>query len=255
MIELPGLADCAETCAQLGLDFVELNSNMPEYQPENLNPRELRRQAREKQIAFTIHLEEDLNPFAFNPRVADAYLETALATIGIAVEAGVPLLNMHMPQGVHFTLPDHKAYLFDVYRDQYLLRLRRFRDECEEKIGSSGIIICIENTDGYLPFQKEGIGELLKSPAFGLTWDIGHDHSAGDADAEFIRSNLGRLRHMHVHDALGVKNHLPLGTGEIDLAERLEIARRCGCRCLLEVKTLSALKQSIEYLKRSKLWN
>ena len=255
MLELPGFADCAEVCAQLGLDFVELNMNMPQYQLDRLNPLELRRQACEKRIGFTIHMEEELNPFGFNTCVANAYLETVLKTIGLAAEAGIPVLNMHMPEGVHFTLPDHKAYLFDIYRDHYLSRVRMFRDACEERIGSEGIIICVENTGGYLPFQKEGVGELLKSPVFGLTWDIGHDHSAGDADAEFIRSHLGRLCHMHIHDALGESNHLPLGMGEIDLVERLEVARQCGCRCLLEVKTLSALKQSIEYLKRRKLWN
>ena len=44
-----------------------------------------------------------------------------LNTIGLAAEAGIPVLNMHMPEGVHFTLPDHKAYLFDIYRDDYLV--------------------------------------------------------------------------------------------------------------------------------------
>lgn len=74
MLELPGFADCAEVCAQLGLDFVELNMNMPQYQIDRLNPLELRRQAREKRIGFTSQLEEELNPFGFNTCVAKPIL-------------------------------------------------------------------------------------------------------------------------------------------------------------------------------------
>jgi sugar phosphate isomerase/epimerase len=255
LLELPALSDCADTCAQLGLEFVELNMNMPQYQLENLHADALRAETQRKNIYFTIHLDENLNVCDCNSRVSNAYFDTVMGAIELAKRAKIPVLNMHLASGVHFTLPDRKVFLFEVYREEYLRRLRLFRDACEKRIASSDIKICVENTDGYLPFQKEGIKTLLESPVFALTWDIGHDHSANGADAGFLYSNIGRLRHMHVHDARGKRNHLPLGTGEINLAEKLKIAGQYGCRCVLEVKTAAALKQSVDYLKRSLLWN
>ena len=44
------------------------------------------------------------------------------------------------------------------------------------------------------------------------------------------------------------KNHLALGDGKIDLRERLEMARECNARCVLETKTIEALKKSVEWI-------
>ena len=57
------------------------------------------------------------------------------------------------------------------------------------------------------------------------------------------------LKHFHVHDGLGKKNHLTLGTGEIDLSQRLAVAKNCNARCVVETKTIEALKRSADYLK------
>ena len=38
MIELDSARDCARVCRELGLDFVELNTNFPQYQLKNMNP-------------------------------------------------------------------------------------------------------------------------------------------------------------------------------------------------------------------------
>ncbi len=54
---------------------------------------------------------------------------------------------------------------------------------------------------------------------------------------------------MHVHDAIGAKNHLPLGSGEIDIAARLALAAGHNCRCVLEVKTIEGLKGSVSWIK------
>ena len=45
LIELPGAEDCARLCGELGLQFVELNMNMPHYQVNVINVEELRRTA------------------------------------------------------------------------------------------------------------------------------------------------------------------------------------------------------------------
>ncbi|MGN0763962.1 MAG: TIM barrel protein, partial [Aristaeellaceae bacterium] len=86
---------------------------------------------------------------------------------------------------------------------------------------------------------------LLASPRFGLTLDIGHCHGAGNADLPFYQERAKRLIHMHGHDALGRKNHLALGDGEIDLAARFAWAEENGARVVLETKTVAALRTSV----------
>ena len=65
--------------------------------------------------------------------------------------------------------------------------------------------------------MKEAVELLLESNVFALTFDIGHDYCIGNKDIEFINRNINRLIHMHIHDAISNKNHLPLGKGEIDI--------------------------------------
>lgn len=244
LIELENMAQTAELCEGLGLDFIELNMNMPMFGPGALAMAELEATI-EKGLNFTIHLDENLNIWDFNPLVSKAYMEMVLSAIAIAKKLHAPLLNMHMNEGVYFTLPDERIYLYDKYRDAYMKKTAQFKAECERAIEDSGILIAIENSDGFKGFQMEAIDCLLQSPVFGLTYDIGHDHSAGNADTEFIMRREQRLCHMHVHDAIGKKNHLPIGSGEINMREKLALAKAHGCRCVLETKTVKGLRESV----------
>lgn len=124
---------------------------------------------------------------------AVAYADTVLEAIKFAKELEIPVLNMHMAEGVHFTLPDKKVYLFDEYEERYMAYLKKFRDVCDKAIRGNNIKICIENTDGYKNYMLDGIKLLLE--------------------------NSSRLIHMHIHDAKGEKNHLVLGSGEINLKD------------------------------------
>ena len=139
-------------------------------------------------------------------------------------------------------------FLFNQYNSIYIAKLKEFRDLCEKSIGDSNIKICIENCSGYMKFEMEGIELLLESSAFALTFDIGHSHSGNGIDEPFINKHIDRLYHMHAHDAMGRQNHLPLGTGEIDLAERFSLAREHICRVVLEIKTIEGLIQSVNNL-------
>jgi len=93
---------------------------------------------------------------------------------------------------------------------------------------------------------------MLESDCFILTWDIGHSKATKEADVPFILSHKNKLRHFHIHDGREnpPKNHLALGDGEIDLPERLALAKECNARCVLETKTIEALKKSVEWLAK-----
>lgn len=114
----------------------------------------------------------------------------------------------------------------------------------------SDIKMCVENCDGFPEFQKEALSILLKSPVFGLTFDIGHNHGCGGVDEPYIIQNKQHLCHMYMHDALEKKNHLALGTGELDIDKYLSLAEEQNCRVVLETKTIEGLRQSVNWLRQ-----
>lgn len=250
LIGLPEPEDCAGLCRELGLQFVELNMNLPQYQADRIDLDAFRRLGQRCGIYYTLHLDENLNVSDFNPRVARAWLDTVVESIGLAKNLGIPVLNMHLSRGVYFTMPEKKVFLFDVYRRQYLDAMAEFRDCCEAAVGGADVKICVENSGGYADFQIQALDLLLESPVFGLTYDIGHDHSIGGGDEAVILSRRERLIHFHFHDALGKKDHLPLGGGEIELSRRLALAAGSGGRVALETKTVSGLRESVRWLRR-----
>ena len=264
LIENRTLEDNAALCSELGLKFIELNMNFPEYQAHRLEQAEdLLRVGEQAGIYYTIHLDENLNIADFNPLVSEAYLETVRRSVRAAQkllclrdrygDKSQPLtVNMHMHHGIYITLPDRKVQMYDRDFDTYLASFAVFRTRCEEWIGDSDVRIAVENTDGFRGYEKKAIEFLLESPKFGLTWDIGHSKATGEKDVPFILAHRDRLIHFHIHDGTETppRNHLALGDGEIDLADRLALARNRDARCVLETKTIEALRHSVEWLCR-----
>ena len=253
-------------CESLGLKFIELNMNFPEYQVDKLEQTDEFIELAEKAgIYYTIHLDENLNIADFNPLVSDAYLETVRRTIEVVGkfislrdkygDTGQPLtLNMHMNHGIYITLPDRKVQMYDRDFDTYMKSFEDFRTKCEKWIGDRDIRIVVENTDGFRDYEKKAIEYLLKSPVFGLTWDIGHSKATGEKDVPFIMEHSEHLMHFHIHDGSEnpPKNHLALGDGEIDLSARVRLAESKNARCVLETKTIEALKKSVQWLDEKK---
>ncbi len=272
LIENKTLKENIDLCRSLGFDFLELNMNFPEYQIDVLEDTEALIRAAEgktpdgaeKGIYYTIHLDENLDPAEFNPIVREAWLQTVRRTIGAAKKL-IPLkdrygdpaqpviLNMHMCHGIHMTLPDKKVQMYERNFEFYKRCFRTFKTLCEKWIDGADIVIAIENTDGFTAYEKAVIAMLLESSVFGLTWDIGHSETADSMDVPFIREYMKSLCHMHVHDgsANPPRDHQTLGSGGIDVKARLFDAASCRARCLIETKTVQALKSSKEWLIRN----
>ncbi|HBR31010.1 MAG TPA: sugar phosphate isomerase/epimerase, partial [Clostridiales bacterium] len=249
LIETDELSDCAVLCAELGLQFIELNMNLPKYQLDKIDVLVFKKIMKKYGIYYTVHLDENLNVSDFNPYIAEGYCRTVYETIMFAREIGTPVFNMHLSQGVYFTMPDKKVYLFDEYKDRYLRSISQFRDKCKEIIGKSNIKICVENSSGYKDFQIDALDILLKSPVFGLTFDIGHNNGIGGTDEAVIMARKDKLFHMHIHDSTGKRDHLALGTGELELRKYLSLAKETNSRVVLETKTVAALKESVRWVK------
>lgn len=262
LVENKTLEDNIALCKELGLSFVELNMNFPEYQIDKIEDIDwFYKKADEAGIYYTIHLDENLNIADFNPLVREAYLETVRRTIGVAKyfvslkdkygKNEQPLIiNMHMHHGIYITLPDKKVQMYERDFDVYMEYISYFIKKCEEWIGDADIQIAIENTNGFREYEKRAIERMLESHYFVLTWDIGHSKATGEVDVPFILCNKNKLSHFHIHDGSEKpqKDHLALEDGEIDLEERLDVAKDCNARCVLETKTIEALKKSVEWI-------
>ena len=251
LLELPDPADCAALCRELGFQFVELNMDLPQYLPGEADLPALEGAAAKYDIFYTLHLPEGLDVCALDPNVAAGHRRTAEEALDLARELEAPVLNLHLPRGIHFTLPEGKVFLYERHRDRCLAALEDFRSLCEEKLAGTGARVCIENTTGFLPFQREWLELLLASPVFGLTLDVGHDRRAEGEDRPVYAARRSRLRHIHLHDVREGKDHLPLGTGEVNAPAALALAEERNCRVVVETKTAASLRQSAKWLREN----
>lgn len=251
LIESKSLEECAALCRELGLKFIELSMEMPEYHPERIGMERLAEAAEKYGIYYTLHFEDGMNPWAGNERVAAAYTETVMRTIETAKRLSIPVLNMHFYEGTYFTLPDRKVYVYKEYFSEFIRKVAEFRYDCTEAIGNSGIKITVENTRAFMAdFVAEGIDVLLQSPVFGLTFDTGHDAAHGFRQFPLIERHIDRLCHMHLHDYSAERgDHLPIGEGMLDINRYLKLARERNCRVLLETKTAEGVRCSAARIK------
>lgn len=254
---MPTLIECGNIennlvlCKKLGLDFIEINMNLPQFQIERIGPVYYKELQQEYGIFFTLHLPEELNIADFNVRVRNAYLETVRESLEKAKAIGIPLLNMHMVPGVHFKLPEQKIYLFEKYYEDYIRSVRKFAEEMAELTGADGPAICIENTGLYdQRYICNAVDEIMKYKRFALTWDVGHDHSSACKDRAYILQREKYVKHVHLHDAIGEACHLPIGTGEINIEEKLGFVRKNRCSCVVETKNIEGLEKSVEWLQK-----
>ena len=109
LIETATIEECAVLCREAGLSCIEMNMNLPQYQVETMEEARLKQVAKDHGIAYTIHLDENLAPADFSPVVAAAYRQVAVDTVEFAKKMEIPTLNMHLIQGVYFTLPHVKV--------------------------------------------------------------------------------------------------------------------------------------------------
>ncbi len=248
LLELNSLVENIELCKKLNLDFIELNMNVPEFTNEKLLS--YKEVILNSDLFYTIHLNENIDFTNFDSDVRNAFKSSVIRTIQIAKELNIKKMVLHLVSGIVFTLPTEKVLIYDKYINEYLFYVSEFRLAVEEAIGNYDIKICIENLpDGFSGFQLECIKELLKSASFGLTFDIGHNQRGKSIDEDFILQNKQALKHFHIHDGCSKRDHLILGEGEIDIYGKLALAEEVGATCVLETKTVEALKKSVDWLK------
>lgn len=248
LLELEDIESNVELAVRLGLSFVEINCNVPQFQASTMDPKHLRKLTHQTGIRFTFHLDEYLSITDPNPKIAQAYLDSVLESIAFAKSAGVTTMTMHLIPGVVFTLPHKKVYVYEHYLEYYLMRIRHFRDAVTQAIGDSDVRLNIENVNGFADYMRHGLIELLKSPAIGLTYDCGHNHRYHRVDRKFLDDHASRITHMHLHDCHDQQDHLPFGEGDVDIRAELAFVEGSCQRAVIEVKTQTALERAVQRL-------
>lgn len=256
LVECEDLEHCARVASQFSFDFIEINMSFPQYQPTRLSIDKAMSIAKKYGVFYTIHADEMLNPFDFNPVVRNAYWEVMRETIAFAKALSVPVINMHLQKGVYVTLSDRVILLTDVYSNQYIEMVKEFIAMCEQEIGDSPLTVAIENIDSnvFTKSQLEAMPLFMNSKAFALTFDTGHDICLDGKDKHVFEKYPKKLIHMHLHDCSSDKHpHLALGSGILDVAGSIAKLSENGT-CLVEVKTIAGLEESVKFLKKNKLF-
>ncbi|MBO7744892.1 sugar phosphate isomerase/epimerase [Paenibacillus sp. MWE-103] len=251
LLEYGTLEENAALCAALGLDFIELNMNLPLCMPDRLDAGLVRRMSRETGIGFTLHLPEELEPASFHAAIRRGHLACCLDAMDWAAAAGIGLLNMHVHNGVYFTLPGGRTWINEAHDAEYAALLHEAFATMYERASALGLSLCLENTCNFqLPFVRKAVDALAGFAPFRLTWDAGHDARTGYLEMPVLMAHADRIAHMHLHDCANGSDHRPLYTGEVPINERLAFARARGLSVVIEVKTEEALRASVERLRR-----
>ncbi len=255
LIELQGLEENMRFCKSLGLDFVELNMNVPEYQTEALKNTEVKSLKKKYGVELSMHLPENLYFADFNTYMRNAAYDIFKDAADFAVEKDVKLLNMHMHVGTFFKMPNEKIFLQGAYKETYLSHVEAFRTHIDACLKGTEIKVCIENAcDFHHDFIIEGVKTLLKSEHVFLTWDTGHNAKGKYKDQVLLFEDTQNIRHVHLHDCAFGSDHLPLGTGEICIDSVMRTLTDSCETIVLESKTVEGLRRSVIHLDvRNKL--
>jgi len=186
LLEISSLEDTVDLCLDLGLSIIEVNMTTPEFLPKSLHYQKVLDLSAAHGIEFTLHLPEEMDLGTFHDPIRDAWIEYFSETIQWASNSGIRLATMHLWNGIYYTMPDRKEWLYDRYQAEYLKRtIGAFEIVSGQK--PNGFQLCIENCGNFhLPF----INAVLENIDIGLTWDVGHDAGAGISISHIWKGGL-----------------------------------------------------------------
>ncbi len=147
-------------------------------------------------------------------------------------------------------MPDGKVALYEVYKSSIFKSWLIFVTSVTAAIGEANIVFSWKTaaiTGGAGLCGKAWIC-CSKARCSPCALTLVHNAAADYTDEQAIMERANRLCHMHIHDARGHVNHLPLGEGDVDLLKYLDLAKSHDCRAVLEVKTAAGLRSAVDWL-------
>ncbi len=182
-------------------------------------------------INYTIHFLLKAAPAAHHTERWLGWLGQMKQTIAMAGRINCPVIVLH--SGVIDCPGVEPERATEALRKDAVDNLLRFLREVEPLAREAGTVICLENLhhrqgDVTRSYQHLiDIVDAIDSPALKITLDVGHAF-IHDGLPEAIEAFGDRIYHVHLDDALDGKDHMEIGTGELDMelyAEMLEPGR------------------------------
>ncbi len=205
------LVDEIHAAGEMAFDYLELTVEHPSATPDII-----RRQKKELEDALHSYNLGILAHVAWYFNIAHPYsgIQTAINrefanAFEAAASLGAKKITLHtetMSPNVHAN------------REEYVKHTVATMKELNNKAKDIGIELLVENLDAK-SFSVREFKLLFSVVDCGMTFDIGHAHTAkGEGfDAYWKAFGAGRIRHIHMHDnGLKDDDHLPLYAGKID---------------------------------------
>ncbi len=228
-----------EFAVQHGFQGLEFGTSelSPEY-IDRAGRKRFRSLAEANGVALSIHfLHRDMAPASHDPVRRARHFNELNQTLELALDVGAEVVVVH-PGPIDCPGVDPTQATESV-RQESMKFLGQFFADITPKAQNTGVVVTVENMH-HVPGQvvqnyKEllGLVEPLNNPALQITLDMGHaDRADGITEAFEVFSPY--LRHIHVHDSNGKRDHLEIGLGELDFSRWSERLRDYPFNMVLE---------------------
>jgi sugar phosphate isomerase/epimerase len=239
-----------EWMAAAGLEFIDLTLEPPLAAAWNIDVPAVRTSLEKHQMQAVGHTAYYLPLASPFEKLRRAAVEEVERCLDIFARLGVAWVNIH---------PDRHAPFHD---QQYVIH--RNVESLRELLSvarSLGLGLMIENLPGELSTVSVLRQFLEPLPELGLHLDIGHANLlvTENATEALLGAFATRVRHVHLHDNKGgaADLHLPLGTGNIDVARHIGALKASGYDGTITLEVFSSdghyLMHSRDVLRQ--LWN
>lgn len=235
--------------AGLGLEFLDLTLEPPAAASWRVDIHAIRDALRDYGMGIVGHTAYYLPiESPFEP-IRQAAVDELKRCADLFAVVGAKYMNIHPGR---YT-PMHPRTFFI---DQDLRSLR----EIHEHASPQGVQLMVENIPGDFNTVAE-LGDLLNEmPDLWLHLDIGHANLMVPANTtgDLLKTFGKRLAHVHLHDNRGgtADLHLPLGVGEINHRDMVQLLIRAGYNDTITLEVFGDdplyLKHSMEILRQ--LW-
>jgi sugar phosphate isomerase/epimerase len=243
-----------------GLQAVELNGDFTTLFPDAFGEGYYRRVAElqhELGFACTVHLPFLwLDGLSLVEPVRQATVQCVLEVVKLSQRLSIESYVLHL-WGMWSSLLATMQAMPDEEKRSLLHDMLSCAARTLDEIGGfvSPEQICVENLER---FPLKAILPLVKERHMRICLDVGHLVVDGGDALAFLRQHRELIGEVHLHDALpeggnepGVKDHLPLGKGQVDYQGIMDSLAEGGYEgvLILELNTEAHLRESLERVR------
>ena len=162
--------------------------------------------------------------------------------------------HLHLDPGIHFSLPDKKVFIYQEYLSDYLKAYKSSCDILSNIANKYNATILFENVK-METFTLKAIEIISNYDNLFFTLDLGHNIRYGNIAKEKFLKYDNKIKHIHLHDFNGSKDHQELFTGILNIKEELDFCKSKNLDVLIEVKRKEELVNSVNKLHKLNYMN